>query len=300
MKVRRAEPGDAAAVAGLWTEAYTDDHRGGRSTPYRDEDLAEAAELGKAWVAEDDEGLAGAVVLYPPGASPARFAEAGERELSRLAVAARARRLGLGRRLVALCLEEAAAEGASAVVLWSQTHQVEAHRLYESLGFRRASERDGADASGPQLVFIRSLEAEQRPSPLELVEELHRRQRAMYGGGPIEPILELLAPEVVWHVPGASPIAGSHRGHDGVAAYFERRRRLANATMRMHPGKVVVEEDCVAQFVLGSATLGGRQVSWQTVGVYRVDPWRLLVLEVWLVALDGDLFDQVWRGAEIS
>lgn len=45
----------------------------------------------------------------------------------------------------------------------------------------------------------------------ELVAELHRRQGEMYAGGPVEPVLELLAEDVVWHVPGASPIAGDHR-----------------------------------------------------------------------------------------
>lgn len=81
--------------------------------------------------------------------------------------------------------------------------------------------------------------------PTRLVEELHRRQGEMYAGGPVEPVLELLAPEVVWHVPGSSPIAGDHRGHAEVLAYFEKRRRLANATMRMHPGVSVCEGDAV-------------------------------------------------------
>jgi hypothetical protein len=42
-------------------------------------------------------------------------------------------------------------------VLWSQPHQIEAHQLYSSLGFRRAPDRDIDDASGPRLVFIRRL-----------------------------------------------------------------------------------------------------------------------------------------------
>ncbi|HEX6687267.1 MAG TPA: hypothetical protein VF085_01225 [Solirubrobacterales bacterium] len=28
----------------------------------------------------------------------------------------------------------------------------------------------------------------------------------MYAGGPVDPVRELLAEDVVWHVPGASPI----------------------------------------------------------------------------------------------
>ena len=33
-------------------------------------------------------------------------------------------------------------------------------------------------------------------------EAFASRQRAMYAGGPAEPVRELLAADVVWHVPG--------------------------------------------------------------------------------------------------
>jgi hypothetical protein len=131
----------------------------------------------------------------------------------------------------------------------------------------------------------------------ELVAELHRRQGEMYAGGSVEAVAELLAEDIVWHVPGASPIAGDHRGHDGVVAYFELRRRLAGSTMRMSPGAVLAEGDGVAQFVEGAAELAGEQVSWQTVGVYRLDLQRGQVCEVWLVPLDLSLFDQIWSQA---
>jgi uncharacterized protein len=131
-------------------------------------------------------------------------------------------------------------------------------------------------------------------SPLELVAELHRRQREMYAGGPVDPVVELLGADIVWHVPGGSPIAGDHRGTAEVVDYFERRRRLADATMQMHPRKAIFEGDAVAQFVEGTAVLGGENVSWQTIGVYRLDAEHRRIQEVWLVPLDADLFDRIW------
>jgi predicted O-methyltransferase YrrM/ketosteroid isomerase-like protein len=129
---------------------------------------------------------------------------------------------------------------------------------------------------------------------LDLVAELHRRQGEMYAGGSIDPVLELLSPDIIWHVPGKSPIAGDHRGAKQVIDYFERRRQLANATMRMHPGETISEGDAVAQFVEGTAVLDGEQVSWQTIGIYRVDVGHSWIREVWLVPLDGELFDRIW------
>jgi ketosteroid isomerase-like protein len=116
----------------------------------------------------------------------------------------------------------------------------------------------------------------------------------MYAGGSIDSVVELLAGDIIWHVPGRSPIAGDHRGVAQVVDYFEKRRRLANATMRMRPGEVISEGDAVAQFVEGSAVLDGERVSWKTIGTYRVDIGHRWIREVWLVPLDSELFDRIW------
>ena len=50
------------------------------------------------------------------------------------------------------------------------------------------------------------------------VEEFLSRQRAMYAGGDVDAVVEMLADCVVWHVPGTSPIAGDHIGRDAVLA----------------------------------------------------------------------------------
>jgi len=131
-------------------------------------------------------------------------------------------------------------------------------------------------------------------SAAELVAELHRRQNEMYSGGSVDSVVELLAEDIVWHVPGSNPIAGDHRGAPEVIAYFERRRQLASATMKMEPGELLEMDDAVAQFVTGSATLDGERVTWQTVGIYRVDPEHSWIREAWLVPLDSDLFDRIW------
>jgi ribosomal protein S18 acetylase RimI-like enzyme len=101
--------------------------------------------------------LPGVVAFYMAGARDGMVASAGEAELSRLAVAGRYRRCGIGRSLVESCWQLAAERDATALLLWSQPHQIEAHRLYLSLGFRRAPDRDIDDSNGSRLVFIRRL-----------------------------------------------------------------------------------------------------------------------------------------------
>lgn len=129
-----------------------------------------------------------------------------------------------------------------------------------------------------------------------LVDELHRRQAAMYAGGPVDPVAEMLAEDAVWHVPGTSPIAGEHRGKPAVIEYFGTRRRLADNSMQLHPGELLVGEDMVVQLVDGSAEIGGEAVTWSTVGIYRFEQGR--VVEAWLVPSDLAKFDHIWsRGA---
>jgi ketosteroid isomerase-like protein len=125
-----------------------------------------------------------------------------------------------------------------------------------------------------------------------LVTELHRRQGEMYAGGPAEAVAELLDEDIVWHVPGTSPIAGHHRGREAVLGYFTRRRELARGTMRMHERGLLVDGDALVQLVDGTAELGGEAVSWRTVGVYRIRDGR--VAEVWLVPLELEDFDRIW------
>jgi len=145
-------------VAALWTAAYTDDPRGGRTTPYSANDFQLALANGEVLVAEVSQGIAGVVVLYDGGPRDGQVAEAGEFELSRLAVAEPCRREGIGRLLAENCLRLASERGDSMLVLWSRPKQTEAHRLYKSLGFTRLPDRDSKDSDGPRIVFARSLE----------------------------------------------------------------------------------------------------------------------------------------------
>ena len=125
-----------------------------------------------------------------------------------------------------------------------------------------------------------------------VVREFHERQGRFYAGGDAAPLRELLTEDVVWHVPGRSPIAGDHSGIEAVMSYFELRRALARATFRVHVRDVLTSGDLVIQLAGGTATLGGSEMGWETVGVFRVRDGK--ISEGRLVPFDQYLFDQVW------
>jgi ribosomal protein S18 acetylase RimI-like enzyme len=152
--IREARESDAREVAALWTEAYVTLGVGGRADPYSAADFATSARHGDVFLAEGGGRIAGVVVLFGPEAPGRSAAADGEAELSRLAVAATERRQGIGRALVAHCERLARSAEWPVIALWSRAGQVEAHRLYESMGYVRVAERDSVDGTGlERLVF---------------------------------------------------------------------------------------------------------------------------------------------------
>jgi uncharacterized protein len=132
-----------------------------------------------------------------------------------------------------------------------------------------------------------------RAEAIALLGRLHAAQGVLYAGGPTAPVHELLAPDIEWHVPGRNAIAGSYRGVDEVLDYFRRRRDLAGGTFRMSPGDVLTGEgDAIAALTDGTATIGGVERRWSTVGLYRVRDGRIASCH--LLALDQAAFDAIW------
>jgi GNAT superfamily N-acetyltransferase len=133
--VRRANEGDAAAVAALLGEL------GYAATE------SEARER----IARANDGETSAVWLALAGTTPAGFLCAqtsyyfprGTRfcRITALVVAAASRRRGVGAALVEVARQYARAAGCSAIELTTAVHRTDAHAFYERLGFAKSSLR---------------------------------------------------------------------------------------------------------------------------------------------------------------
>lgn len=132
----------------------------------------------------------------------------------------------------------------------------------------------------------------------KIVEAFLARQREMYEGGSLAAIEDLLSPDVVWHVPGMSPIAGDYRGRKAVTGYFLARRRLAGGAMQITKEAEAHHEEAFVQLADGHAPLGGQDVVWRTAGVYRIAEGR--IAEAWLVPLDKEHFERAWAATRMA
>lgn len=142
--VREARPEEHDELGRITAEAYR--LAGETEEGYFPEllDVAERArEVPVLAAIEEGTGRLLGTTTYVPGPGPYHEGEFGEvASMRMLAVAPFAQGRGVGRALVEACLERTRASGQTGLALYTRPFMTAAHRLYESLGFRRMPEHD--------------------------------------------------------------------------------------------------------------------------------------------------------------
>jgi ketosteroid isomerase-like protein len=134
---------------------------------------------------------------------------------------------------------------------------------------------------------------DQAPPNMRLLQAFYQAQAAFYAGGDDTASLRgRLADDIVWHVPGRSPIAGHYHGHQEVLGYFAARRAHAKATFQVLPRAILADNQWAVQLADGRLERDGQLRTWQTVGVFRIADGK--IAECWLVPFDQYLFDELW------
>jgi hypothetical protein len=132
-----------------------------------------------------------------------------------------------------------------------------------------------------------------RDIAIGLLDRLHTGQNEFYAGGSGAALRPLLAPNIIWTVPGDNRIAGTYRGLEEVFGYFRRRRDLADRTFKMKRRDLLVGDgDRLAALTDGFATIRDVDRRWSTVGLYEVIDGQIAAC--WLLPLDQLGFDAIW------
>lgn len=158
---RRAEPADFPEVRRITRDAYLRAGHFAPDHPYMAvlEDVEPRAEHGQVWVADAAGRVVAAVTLTFAGQPYSEIAQDGELEFRMLAVDPAHQGGGVGRAVVREIVEHARQlPGIGAISITSATFMERAHALYESLGFRRAPERDWYVPGEDVLLWVFRLE----------------------------------------------------------------------------------------------------------------------------------------------
>ena len=91
-----------------------------------------------------------------------------------------------------------------------------------------------------------------------------------FARGDVPTVLEALADEITWHVPGRSPLSGDYKGHEEVVGFFTRSMELSAGTLRVAVDEIVAKGERVIALTTVSAERNGRRWSSPEVHVWRV------------------------------
>lgn len=153
--IRRALDRDLAGAGEVTVEAFVGDGHTRPDSDYvhRLRDAAARNREAELLVAVDEAGAVLGCVTFAPGGNPwANVAGPNEGEIRMLAVGAAARGRGVGRALVAAAMDRSRELGLAGMAFSTQPAMVFAHRIYHSLGFARAPERDWRPYPGLDLM----------------------------------------------------------------------------------------------------------------------------------------------------
>ncbi|MFI5706455.1 GNAT family N-acetyltransferase [Kribbella sp. NPDC051620] len=152
-EIRLARFSEYDEVGELTAQAYANDGfiPAGSDYGLTLRNAADRAAKAELWIAADPTGLLGTVTFCLPGSVYGEIAQPGEGEFRMLAVAPRARGLGVGTALSQHCVDRSRELDFHRVVLSSATYMTTAHRLYERLGFTRIPDRDWSPVDGVEL-----------------------------------------------------------------------------------------------------------------------------------------------------
>ena len=110
--------------------------------------------------------------------------------------------------------------------------------------------------------------------------------------GDIPAVLQVLAEDILWHVPGRGPISGNYHGHAEVLGFFRHFMELSEGTFRLAVEKVLAKDDRVIVLVTESAQRHKRQWSSPQVHAWTVKDGRATVF--WQFQGDQQTEDEFW------
>jgi len=110
------------------------------------------------------------------------------------------------------------------------------------------------------------------------VENIRKRYDA-FNNGDLAAVGDLLADDVVWHVPGRSPIAGDYRGREATLTYLGRRAELTGGSYQAELHIAVGDNEHVITVDHTSAARADRAYGENEIVVFRFRDRR--IVEVW-------------------
>jgi ketosteroid isomerase-like protein len=122
--------------------------------------------------------------------------------------------------------------------------------------------------------------------------ELVRRGYAAFSRGDMDTINEIFADDIVWHIPGRSPLAGDYKGKNEVFGFFGQLAERSGGTFSLDVHDILGNDEHVVAMTHEQAERGGRSLDVHGVHVWHVRDGK--AVEFWGLADDVYAEDDFW------
>lgn len=121
-------------------------------------------------------------------------------------------------------------------------------------------------------------------------EEIARSAQEALANGDMDGFLSHHAGDFVVHFPGRGPMAGDHRGKDGVAKMFQQQMQVLDSPPEIENHDILANDDHAVLLNKTRATRGGKVLEQDQVVVMHIEGGK--IAEVWLHFSDQQALDE--------
>jgi uncharacterized protein len=121
-------------------------------------------------------------------------------------------------------------------------------------------------------------------------EELARSATEAISKGDMDGFLSHHTDDTVVHFPGRGPMAGDHRGKDGVAKMFQQQMQILDSPPEIENHDILASDDHAVVLNKVRATRGGKILEQDQVVVMHIEGGK--IAEVWLQFSDQQGMDE--------
>lgn len=123
-------------------------------------------------------------------------------------------------------------------------------------------------------------------------EDLMREGFTAFQSGDLQKVGDFFADDIVWHVPGKSPLAGDHKGIDAVMEFFGKTMEMTGGTFKLEVHDILANDEHGVALITTTGEREGKSLRSNGVQVIHIEGGK--VTESWLHPDDAYANDEFW------
>ena len=122
--------------------------------------------------------------------------------------------------------------------------------------------------------------------------DVFRRVYAAFTNGDMDRLAELIAPDVVWRVPGDNLISGTYTSRDAIFGCFNRIFELSNGSYKPQVHDILADDEHTVALLHATARRGEKTLDQDYVFVFHIRDGR--ITQTWEAWTEGPAWNDFW------